>query len=87
MIEFEGLAPIVKEEIENLEKKLQANLDYSLEHFKKDVKDIVADEIIKRYYGNRGEIIYNLREDSDLKEAFAILKDNKRYKDILSPIK
>ena len=87
MIEFEGLAPIVKEEIENLEKKLQANLDYSLEHFKKDVKDIVADEIIKRYYGNRGEIIYNLREDSDLKEAFAILKDNKRYKEILSPVK
>ena len=28
-------------EIENLEKKLQANLDYSLEHFKKDVKDII----------------------------------------------
>ena len=38
MIEFEGLAPIVKEEMENLEKKLQANLDYSLEHFKKDIK-------------------------------------------------
>ena len=87
MIEFEGLAPIVKEEMENLEKKLQANLDYSLEHFKKDVKDIVADEIIKRYYGNRGEIIYSLREDSDLKEAFSILKDNERYRKILSPVK
>jgi carboxyl-terminal processing protease len=85
MIEFEGLASIAKEEIENLEKKLQANLDHSLQHFKKDVKDIVADEIIKRYYGNKGEIIYGLREDSDLKEAFAILKDNERYRKILSP--
>jgi carboxyl-terminal processing protease len=85
MIEFEGLASIAKEEIENLEKKLQANLDHSLQHFKKDVKDIIADEIIKRYYGNKGEIIYGLREDGDLKEAFAILKDNERYRMILSP--
>ena len=87
MIEFEGLASIAKEEIEQLENKLNANLDHSLEHFKKDVKDIIADEIVKRYYGNEGEIIYNLREDSDLKEAFAILKDNEKYKKILSPSK
>ena len=87
MIEFEGFTAITKEEVENLEKKLHANLDHSLEHFKDDVKDIVADEIIKRYYGNRGEIIYSLREDSDLKEAFSILKDNERYRKILSPAK
>ena len=87
MIEFEGFTSITKEEIENLEKKLHANLDHSLEHFKKDVEDIIADEIIKRYYGNKGEIIYSLREDSELKEAFAILKDNERYKKILSPSK
>lgn len=85
MIEFEGLTSITKEDVENLEKKLQTNLDHSLEHFKKDVKNLVADEIIKRYYGNKGEIVYNLREDSDLKEAFAILKDKERYKKILSP--
>ena len=61
MIEFEGLTSITKEEIELLETKLHANLDHSLEHFKKDVKDIIANEIITRYYGNKGEIIYNLR--------------------------
>ena len=87
MIEFEGFTSITKEEIENLEKKLHANLDHSLEHFKKDVKDIIADEVIKRYYGNKGEIIYNLREDRDLKEAFAILKDNEQYRKTLSPNK
>ena len=87
MIEFEGFTSITKEEIEGLEKKLHANLDHSLEHFKDDIKDIVADEIIKRYYGNQGEIIYSLREDKDLKEAFAILKDNEKYKKILSPSK
>lgn len=87
MIEFEGLTAITKDDIEQLEKKLHANLDHSLQHFKKDIKILVGDEIIKRYYGNKGEIIYNLREDTDLKEAFAILKDNERYKQILSPAK
>ena len=87
MIEFEGFASITKEEIENLEKKLHANLDHSLKHFKKDVKYIIADEIIKRYYGNKGGIIHSLREDTDLQEAFSILNDNERYKKILSPVK
>lgn len=87
MIEFEGFTAITKDDIEALEKKLHTNLDHSLTHFCKDVKDLVADEIIKRYYGRQGEIIYSLRQDSELKEAFAILKDSERYRKILSPAK
>lgn len=87
MIEFEGFTAITKEDIEVLEKKLHANLDHSLSHFSKDVKDLVADEIIKRYYGRQGEIIYSLRQDTDLKEALAIIKDIERYRKILSPTK
>lgn len=87
LIEFEGLTTIAKEEIDSLEKKLHTNLDYSLSHFSKDVKDLIAVEIIKRYYGRKGEIIYSLREDTDLKEASSILRDNERYKKILSPAK
>ena len=87
LIEFEGFTAITKDEIEALEKKLHANLDHSLEHFKKDVKDLIADEIVKRYYGRDGEIIYSLREDADLKEAFRILNDKEEYRKILSPQK
>ena len=87
MIEFEGLSEITKTEIESLEKKLQTNLDYSLSHFSKDVRHLLADEIVKRYYGQKGEIIYNLREDSDLKEAYRILNNTEEYKKILSPKK
>lgn len=87
MVEFEGFAEITKSEIESLEKKLQTNLDHSLSHFTKDVKHLLADEIVKRYYGEKGEIIYNLREDSDLKEAYKILNDVERYNKILSPAK
>ena len=87
MIEFEGLSEMTRTEIESLEKKLQTNLGHSLEHFAKDVKHLLADEIVKRYHGQKGEIIYNLREDPDLKEAYVILNDRKRYDSILSPAK
>lgn len=85
VIELEGLADVVKDEISSLEKKLQVNLDHSLAHFSDDVKILIASEIVKRYHGQRGEIIYGLREDSDIKESYKILKDSKRYKEILSP--
>ena len=84
-MEFEGFAEIAKEEIASLEKKLQANLDHSLTHFEKDIRMLIASEIVTRYYGQKGTIIYSLNKDTELKEAYSILGDEKRYKEILSP--
>ena len=85
--EFEGFSEIVKDEIASLEKKLQTNLDHSLTHFETDIRKIIADEIIHRYHGQRGRIIYSLREDTDLNEAYRILENEKEYKEILTPAK
>lgn len=85
MIEFEGLGNVVKEELKALEEKLNADLGLSLEHFKKDIKDLLADEIIKRYYGQKGSIVYSIREDVDIKEACRILNDKDEYRKILKP--
>ena len=87
LIEFEGLGDVVKEELKALENKLKADLGQSLQHFEKDIKHLIADEIVKRYYGQRGEIIYNLREDTDIKEACKLLSDKEKYNSILSPQK
>ena len=84
-IEFEGFAEIAKEEIASLEKKLQANLDHSLTHFEKDIRILIASEIVTRYYGQRGTIIYSLNKDTVLKEAYSILGDEKKYKEYLTP--
>lgn len=85
LVELEGFKDIVKEEIESLEKKLQGNLDHALEHFSKDVKALIADEIVRRYYGEKGGIIYSLREDTDLLESYKILGDSDKYNEILTP--
>lgn len=84
ILELEGYGEIAKEEIQSLEKKLKVNLDHSLRHFCKEVKELIALEIVRRYHGQDGETVYSLREDSDIKESYALLKEPKRYKEILS---
>lgn len=86
-LKFEGFSEIAKEEIASLEKKLQTNLDHSLTHFEKEIRTLIADEIIHRYYGEKGRIIHSLREDIELSEAYRILGNEKEYKEILAPTK
>ena len=45
---------------------------------------MIAIEIIKRYYYQRGSIIQQLKDDNDLKEAIKVLGDSERYKKMLS---
>ena len=47
MAEFEGYLTDASKEFEALEKKLSHNLDRDLDHFSKDIKSMIAVEIIK----------------------------------------
>lgn len=84
MAEFEGYLTEASEEFNALEKKLTHNLDRDLDHFSKDIRNMIAVEIIKRYYYQRGSIIQQLKDDDDLKEAVKILGDLTKYKEMLS---
>lgn len=84
MAEFEGYLTDSSEEFKALEKKLTHNLDRDLDHFSKEIKTMIAVEIIKRYYYQRGSIIQQLKDDDDLKEAVKILGDSPKYKEMLS---
>lgn len=88
MAEFEGYLDDASEEFKALEGKLQHNLDRDLDYFSRQIKEMIAQEIVKRYYYQRGSIIQQLKEDKDLKEAVKVLTDANRYKKILSaPVK
>lgn len=85
---FEGYLDEASEEIKALEKKLTHNLDRDLDYFSKDIRSMIADEIIKRYYYTRGGIIQQLKDDDGLQAALKILADPVKYKEILSaPVK
>lgn len=85
---FEGYLDEASEEIRALEKKLTHNLDRDLDYFSKDIRSMIADEIIKRYYYTRGGIIQQLKDDDGLQAALKILADPVKYKETLSaPVK
>ena len=87
MAEFEGYMESASEEFAALEKKLQHNLDLELDRFEKDIKPMLAEEIIKRYYYEKGAVQESLKDDADLKKALEILQNPSEYKKILSASK
>ncbi len=83
MAEFEGYLEGASAEFEALESKLKHNLDHDLDYFAGDIKILIADEIVKRYYYQRGSVIQQLKDDDDLKAAVKILGDTVAYRKML----
>lgn len=82
--EFEGYMEGAAEEFKALEKKLNHNLDRDLDYFAKQIKGYIAQEIVTRYFYQRGATMERLKEDEDLEKAIEVLHDAGRYKRILS---
>ena len=57
-----------------------------LEKNKDFVKEILANEIVSRYYYQKGRIQSSLNYDKDILEAITVLNDSTKYKQILSNI-
>lgn len=74
IVEFEGYAEQVQDEIDALRAKLKPNIDKDLLFFKKDIVDLLNYEIIKRYYYQKGTIRYGLRNDKWLQKAIETLQ-------------
>jgi carboxyl-terminal processing protease len=83
IVEFEGYLEGASQEFEALEKKLQHNLDLELNRFAKDIKPLIAEEIVKRYYYEKGGVQETLKNDMDLQKALEILQNPEEYKKIL----
>ena len=69
-----------------MEKKLQHNLDLELDRFAKDIKPLITEEIVKRYYFERGSVQETLKDDADLKKALEMLQQPEEYKKVLTVV-
>lgn len=76
-----------KKQIEILESMLKHDLNRDLDTNRDEISRILANEIISRYYFQKGRIIEELRHDVTLDKAVEILSDLKEYSRILSPAK
>ena len=87
MAKFEGYYDDAKPEFEALRKKLQPNLAKDLDFNKKSIIRMLQQDIVTNYYYQRGAIENSLADDNQVQEAFKLLGDQERYKQILQPTK
>lgn len=82
--EFEGYLEEDSTAFKGLEAKLTPNLEKDFDRFKDEVKRVMAAEIVKRYYYQRGELQESLKDDLVLEKALEVLGDPDLYRRTLS---
>ncbi len=75
-----------KAEFDALGKKLVINVDADLKKFKKEVCSVLADEIVTRYYYQKGAVMASFKDDTDLAKAKSVLSNHSEYLAILQPV-
>ena len=83
--EQEGYDDEIVKEYEALYEKVKASKEKDLELFKDQIKDLIQNEIVSRYYFQEGRVVNAFLDDESLKSAIEVLKDEKRYNAILKP--
>lgn len=92
--EFEKLVSVAKDEkyygiTEEAFKQMEAAIDSKknndLEIFREDIEPILENEIVSRYYFQKGRIQNSLAEDPAIDSALTILTNKEKYNQILTP--
>jgi carboxyl-terminal processing protease len=74
-----------KNEFTALLTKVSHDKKQDLAKNQKEVKDLLENEIISRYYFLRGRIAQSLKSDDDMKKALGVINDSKQYEALLKP--
>lgn len=81
--EEEGFMDESKDVYEALMAKVIPSKERDLEKFKKEIKLLLENEIVSRYYYQKGRVQQAFRGDNDLLKAVEILNDSQKYNTIL----
>jgi len=73
-----------KDLFSSIEKDIAHDLDEDLGHFKKEIADLIEDEIITRYFYESGAISKSVLKDDQVQKAIEILNNHSQYNAILS---
>jgi carboxyl-terminal processing protease len=73
-----------KNEFEALEKGLTLNLNQDLNKSGEEIRDLLKDEIVSRYYYQKGAIIAALRSDKEIKSVLSLFHNPSEYTRLLT---
>lgn len=74
----------IKADYETLKKSMMHDKQLDLEKEKAQIKSMLEEEIVSRYYLATGRTQAALRNDNEVKQAVEVLKDEKRVEEILA---
>jgi carboxyl-terminal processing protease len=74
----------VQQEYNALKDKMLRDKKADIQKAKTEISELLADEIVSRYYYQRGRIENSFAKDEELKKAVEILKNKSFYDDILA---
>jgi carboxyl-terminal processing protease len=80
----EGSFNLLKNSFDKLEKQLKNEKAKDLDKNRKLIKEALEEEIVLRYYYEKGKIQLRLKRDKDVQEAIKLFADEKRFKALLS---
>lgn len=81
--EEEGYYNDVKAEYDALLAKVTPSKERDLDKFKEEINDLLSNEIVSRYYYQKGRAEQAFQLDPDVQKAIEILNDPKQYNTIL----
>lgn len=84
-LKSEGYAEATQADFEKIQSYFKHDLDRDMQLFRKDIKQSLEMEIIRRLYYQRGEMELFLRTDPLLPKAFELIADPARYQSLLRP--
>jgi len=74
----------IKDVYEALKKTMIHDKQHDLEKEKPQIKSLLEEEIVSRYYLNTGRTESSFKSDKELKKAIELLNDEKKWREILS---
>ena len=80
---YEGYYDKVEDQLNALEVQLHGDRDLDLETFSKEIKELLKDEIVSRYYYQKGRIEAGIGNDPEITKAIDILSDKETMMSIL----
>ena len=75
----------VKAELESIRKKVTVNKANDLQRFKPEIKELLEQEIVSRYYFEKGRTEAGFDDDPNIVAAVSVLNDPNRYTALLKP--
>lgn len=83
LAEEEEINKEISEGYSQLMAALNRAKDKALNDKRIEIESLLTDEIVKRYFYREGLYTYQIEHNPEIKEAIAVLKDRKRYLEIL----